>query len=85
MNLFQILFITGVVLVFLNIKLTCPPSIVKYRYLPRIINENMADSAFASQSILKTYTNGNHNWVVFNDDASEVVNTAYNLENNKNI
>ena len=79
MNLFQLLFISGVILLFLNNKLTCPPKKVEYRYLPRTLNENMLDSAFSSQNVMKTYTNDNHSWIVFNDDST--VNKQYNLEN----
>ena len=86
MNIFQALFITGVVLIFLNNKLTCPPSIVKYKYLPRTLNNNMVDSAFSSKDIMKTYTNGNHNWIEFNN-INEEVNDKYmkELENNSLI
>ena len=38
MNIFTALLITGILLVFLNNKLTCPPNTVEYRYLPRTFN-----------------------------------------------
>ena len=66
--LFQFLFISGVLLIFLNNKLNCPPKKIEYKYLPRTLNENILDSAFSSQNVMKTYTDGNHSWIVFNKE-----------------
>lgn len=54
MNVFTALLITGIVLVYLDRKLTCPPNKVEYRYLPRTMSHYMEDAAFSSQDVMKT-------------------------------
>ena len=67
MNIFTALLITGIILVFLNNKLTCPPNEIQYRYLPRTLNHQMEDSAFSTDDAIKTMTDGNGNiWLEHN-------------------
>ena len=67
MNIFTALLITGILLIFLNNKLTCPPNKVEYRYLPRTINHQMGDAAFSTNDVIKTMTDNNGNvWLNYN-------------------
>ena len=69
MNIFTALLITGILLIFLNNKLTCPPSKVEYRYLPRTLNHQMEDSAFSTQDVIKTMTDSSGNvWLQYRND-----------------
>ena len=67
MNLFTALLITGIILVFLDHKMTCPPNKVEYRYLPRTLNHYMEDSAFSTDDVVKTMTDDKGNvWLDLN-------------------
>ena len=73
MNIFTALLITGILLVFLNNKLTCPPNKIEYRYLPRTLNHQMEDSAFSTQDVIKTMTDDRGNaWLKYKDGSTEV-------------
>ena len=67
MNIFTALLITGILLVFLNNKLTCPPNEVEYRYLPRTLNHQLEDAAFSTNDAIKTMTDKEGNvWLQYN-------------------
>ena len=67
MNIFTALLITGILLVFLNNKLTCPPNAVEYRYLPRTFNHQMKDAAFSTNDVIKTMVDEQGNaWLKYN-------------------
>ena len=73
MNIFTALLITGILLIFLNNKLTCPPNKVEYRYLPRTLNHQMEDSAFSMQDVIKTMTDDRGNmWLKYKDGGTAV-------------
>lgn len=68
MNILSILLITGILLIFLNSKLTCPPNKIEYRYLPRTLNHLMEDSAFSTEDVIKTMTDEQGNvWLKYNN------------------
>ena len=69
MNIFTALLITGILLIFLNNKLECPPNKIEYRYLPRTLNHQMEDSAFSTQDVIKTMTDSSGNvWLQYRND-----------------
>jgi len=73
MNIFTALLITGILLIFLNNKLTCPPNQIQYRYLPRTLNHQMEDSAFSTQDVIKTMTDDKGNmWLKYKDGNTKV-------------
>ena len=80
MNIFTALLITGILLIFFNNKMTCPPNKIEYRYLPRTLNHQMEDSAFSTQDVIKTMTDGKGNmWLKYKDGSSEVpMNMSFN-------
>ena len=61
MKLFTALLMTGIILVFLNHKLTCPPCTPQYRYLPRTLNKVYEDSAFSTDDVIQTMTDESGN------------------------
>ena len=73
MNIITALLITGILLIFLNNKLTCPPNKIEYRYLPRTLNHQMEDSAFSTQDVIKTMTDDRGNvWLKYKNGNVEV-------------
>ena len=67
MNIFTALLITGILILFLNNKLTCPRNKVEYRYLPRTLNHQMEDAAFSTNDVIKTMTDNKGNmWLSYN-------------------
>ena len=68
MNILSALLITGILIIFLNSKLTCPPNKIEYRYLPRTLNHQIEDAAFSTQDVIKTMTDEKGNvWLSYNN------------------
>ena len=68
MNIFTALLITGILLIFLNNKLTCPPNTVEYRYLPRTIDHQIQDASFSTDDVIQTMTDDKGNvWLNYNN------------------
>jgi hypothetical protein len=66
MNIFSALLIAGILIIFLNNRLTCPPNKVEYRYLPRTLSHQMEDAAFSTEDMIKTMTDDNGNvWLSY--------------------
>jgi len=66
MNIFSSLLVTGIVLIFLNKKLTCPENRVEYRYLPRTLSHQMEDASFSTDDAIQTMTDDSGNvWLNF--------------------
>jgi len=73
MNIFTALLITGILLIFLNNKLSCPPNKIEYRYLPRTLNHQMEDSAFSTQDVIKTMSDDNGNvWLQYKGSENQI-------------
>ena len=73
MNIITALLITGIILIFLNNKLECPPNKVEYRYLPRTIHHQMKDSALSTEYVIKTMTDKNGNiWLDYKTNENEI-------------
>ena len=69
MNIFTALLITGIILIFLDKKLTCPENKVEYRYLPRTFNHFMEDAAFSTDDVVQTMTDKTGNvWLNINKE-----------------
>ena len=66
MKLVTALLITGVLLIFLDKKLTCPPNKVEYRYLPRDVNQYINDANLSTQNVIQTMKNQDGiSWIDF--------------------
>ena len=61
MNILLLLLIVSIVLIFLSIKMTCPPNRIEYRYLPRTLDHYTKDAAFSTDDVMQTMTDDNGN------------------------
>ena len=50
----SLLLVVGIFLFFIDRALTCPPSTIEYRYLPRTWNEQLEDNAYSKRDLFKT-------------------------------
>ena len=57
MKILTALLITGILLIYLDKKLTCPPNKIEYRYLPRTVNQYINDASLSTDEAIKTMQN----------------------------
>ena len=60
---FLIIFCTGLILFFIDKHITPKPPIIKYRYLPRTIDNHFIDNSTIKDDMFKTMFDGDHVWL----------------------
>ena len=57
MKILTALLITGILLIYLDKKLTCPPNKIEYRYLPRNVGQYINDASLSTNDAINTMKN----------------------------
>jgi hypothetical protein len=57
------MFFSGIVMIFISQQLSCPPSKIEYRYMPRTLDQLMDEQKFSEDMFETTFGENGDIWI----------------------